>query len=187
MDIDLSGLILRRPVDVDAEQVLALALDPAVRRWNPIRKVEDVETARSWCRQNSDWSVGDHATWVVLDGTRSALVGTCALYDISLTEATAGIGYRVSPAARGRGVARSCVNAVTLWAFEEYHLARLQLAHSVDNDASCHVALASGFAQEGTLRSSYVDIEHVRHDEHIHGRIVADPVPDGDLIVHLER
>jgi RimJ/RimL family protein N-acetyltransferase len=185
MDIDVSRLVLRRPVDFDAEQILALALDPAVRRWNPIRTVEDVDTARSWCRQNADWSVGDHATWVVLDKS-STLVATCALYDISLTEATAGIGYRVSPTARGRGVARSCVNAVTRWAFEEYHLARVQLAHSVENDASCHVALASGFAPEGTLRSSYVDIEHVRHDEHIHGRVVGDPAPDGVLPVRLE-
>ncbi len=185
-ELELSSLLLRRPVDYDAEEVLALALDPAVASWNPIRTVADLDSARAWCRENSDWSVGDHATWIAVDGTTGALVATCAIYDIDLRQANAGIGYRVAPSARRRGVARTCVEAVTRWAFVEYGLSRLHLAHSVENDASCAVALASGYPLEGTLRSSYVDIRGVRHDEHMHGRLVTDPSVPMEILVRLE-
>ena len=185
-DLELRSLLLRRPVDYDADELLELARDPAVQTWNPIRGVADLDSARAWCRENSDWSVGDHATWMAVDGTTAALVATCAVFDISLTQATAGIGYRVSASARRRGVARTCVEAVTRWAFVEYGLARVELAHSIENDASCRVAVTSGYEPEGTLRSSYVDSRGVRHDEHIHGRLVTDPSRPMDIVVRLE-
>lgn len=182
----VASLLLRRPVDYDADEVLALALDPQVMSWNPIRNVLDVDAARAWCRENADWSVGDHATWIAVDGATGVVVATCAIYDINLGQATAGIGYRVAPSARRRGVARTCVEAVTRWAFVEYGLARLHLAHSIENEASCRVASSSGYLTEGTLRSSYVDIRGVRHDEHLHGRLVTDSTVPMDIPVRLE-
>ncbi len=123
---------------------------------------------------------------MAVDPVTGDLLATCALYDIDLKQASAGIGYRVAPGARGRGVARTCVDAVTRWGIEEYGLVRIHLAHDVENPASCRVALASGFLAEGTLRSSYVDIRGERHDEHVHGRLAIDAWPDLSSGVVLE-
>jgi RimJ/RimL family protein N-acetyltransferase len=68
------------------------------------------------------------------------------------------------------------VDAVTRWAFESRGLMRVQLEHSVHNEASCRVAVAAGFVHEGTTRSAYaVPGSDVREDCHIHGRLPGDP------------
>jgi RimJ/RimL family protein N-acetyltransferase len=184
--MEIESLVLRRPVDFDADEILDLAIDPEVMRWNPLRAVVDLESARTWCRESADWAVGDHATWIAIDGSSGLVVATCAIFDISLGQGTAGIGYRVAEAARRQGVARSCVDVVTKWAYEEYDLTRVQLAHSVENLASCNVAVSAGYEPEGTLRSSYVDIMGVRHDEHIHGRLRTDATSTAPIPVRLD-
>jgi RimJ/RimL family protein N-acetyltransferase len=53
---------------------------------------------------------------------------------------------------------------------------RVQLEHSVHNEASCRVARAAGFVLEGTARSAYaVPGTDDREDVHIHGRLPTDP------------
>ena len=78
-----------------------------------------------------------------------------SLFAIDAHHATAKVAYRVMPAKRRQGYAREAVMAVTSWAFTELDLARVQLEHCVANTSSCHVALASGYRLEGTLRSAY--------------------------------
>lgn len=174
----LDDLVLRRPVDEDAADALALCTDPEVALWNAVPDVVDLETARAWCRRGADWSDGRHATWHAADGITGRLLANCSLYAIDLDDRTARIGYRVAPWARGRGVARVVVDAVTRWGFTDLGLARVTLEHTVANEASCRVALAAGYRLEGVLRSSYVDGNGLRHDDHVHGRLVTDEYPD---------
>lgn len=174
--ITVDGLVLRRPTEDDAAAVLALALDPDVIRWNPMR-VHDLESAAAWCRSSADWSSGSHASWVVAEATRPEAVATVSVFDIDADHAAAGIGYRVAPGHRSRGIARTAVAAASAWAFEALGLVRLQLVHAVDNGASCRVATAAGFTLEGHLRSSYLDGWGIRHDEHVHGRLAGDEPP----------
>ena len=178
MDVVLDAMVLRRPADEDAADALLLCTDPEVELWNAVPDVVDVETALAWCRRGADWSDGRHATWHAADGATGRLLANCSLYAIDHEDRTARIGYRVAPWARGVGVARVVVDAVTRWGFADLGLARVQLDHTVANAASCRVATAAGFELEGVLRSSYVDGNGVRHDDHVHGRLVTDPYPD---------
>lgn len=171
-------VVLRRPREGDAAQILSLAVDPDVGLWNPVANVSDLAAALDWCRSSADWSTGAFATWVAADDRDGAVLGTCSLFDVDVEALTGHIGYRVTAPARGQGVARVALAAVTRWSFAEFGLVRIELAHSVGNDASCRVALATGFALEGTLRSAHKDGSGIRRDEHIHGRLVDDPAPD---------
>jgi RimJ/RimL family protein N-acetyltransferase len=83
----------------------------------------------------------------------------------SMTEAES----RVVDTARGTGVAPAAAEAVCAWAFDVgFH--RLELQHSTRNPASCRVAEKSGFALEGTKRSSLLH-DDGWHDMHLHGRV----------------
>ena len=175
MDFSLDDVVLRRPADEDAEDALALCTDPEVVAWNPVPSVVDLATALAWCRTGADWSTGSHASWHAAVGGR--LVATCSLWAIDAGDATARIGYRVAPWARRRGVGTAVVEAVTHWGFAELGLERVSLEHAVANVASCRIATSTGYLLEGVLRSSYRDAEGVRHDEHVHGRLVTDPAP----------
>jgi RimJ/RimL family protein N-acetyltransferase len=64
--------------------------------------------------------------------------------------ATSGeVGYWVASAARGRGIAPRALSAVCAWAFTDpggRPFERLDLIHTVGNEASCRVADKAGFA-----------------------------------------
>lgn len=170
-------LVIRPPVPEDAPQAFELLNDPDVIRFNPARTCPDLETAAAWCRDGADWSDGSHATWHGVDRQTLLMVGNVSLFAIDLDDRVAKIGYRVLPSARGRGVARQMVDAVTRWAFDERGLMRVQLEHAVGNPASCRVAEGAGFRLEGTARSAYALPGGGREDCHIHGRLPADPPP----------
>src|SRR6476469_2282612 len=148
--------------------------DPDVRRWNPTRECPDLAGAEQWCRDGADWSDGTHATWHAVDRRIGRMVGNASLFALDHDDLVAKIGYRVLPAARGRGVARQMVDAVTRWAFTDRGLMRVQLEHAVANLASCRVAAAAGFVLEGTARSGYGVPGDGREDCHLHGRLPSD-------------
>ncbi len=177
MELTTADLVIRPPVLEDAPEAFELMNDPAVRRWNPTREAPDLAAAEAWCRDGADWSDGTHATWTAVDRETGRMVGNVSLFAIDTDDLVAKIGYRVLASARGRGVARQMVDAVTRWAFTERGLARVQLEHAIPNAASCRVALAAGFVLEGTTRSAYAVPGGAREDCHIHGRLASDPDP----------
>jgi RimJ/RimL family protein N-acetyltransferase len=170
-----ADLLLRPPVEEDAPEAFELLNDPEVKMWNPARECPDLETAAAWCRDGADWSDGSHATWHAVDPETGKMLGNVTLFAIDTDDLVAKIGYRVVPAARGRGVARQMVDAVTRWGFESRGLRRVQLEHSVHNEASCRVAAAAGFVLEGMARSAHALPDGSREDCHIHGRLPTDP------------
>jgi RimJ/RimL family protein N-acetyltransferase len=174
--LNTADLVIRPPAAEDAQRALEMLNDPDVRQWNPTRECPDLETAEAWLHDGADWSDGSHATWSAIDRASGLMVGNVSLFAIERDDKVAKIGYRVHPDARGRGVARQMVDAVTRWAFESRGLMRVQLEHSVHNAASCRVAEAAGFVYEGTARSAYaVPGSGDREDCHIHGRLPTDP------------
>lgn len=179
-------LWLRRPREDDAAQILALAVDSDIALWNPVPTVSNLDSALDWCRSSADWSTGAFATWVAADDRDGSVLATCSLFDVDVEALTGHIGYRVAPHARRQGVARVALDAITRWSFAEFDLVRIELAHSVGNDASCRVALAAGFCVEGTLRSTHLDGSGIRRDDHIHGRLVGDPAPDFGVVPVLQ-
>ncbi|GAB3992297.1 GNAT family N-acetyltransferase [Nocardioides marmoraquaticus] len=88
------------------------------------------------------------------------------------------VGYAVHPDARGTGVASRALRLLVRWLLHDPEgpgAARVQLDHSVDNAASCRVALAAGMEQEG-VRRSYLPLRDPeqsggvrRHDVCLHG------------------
>jgi RimJ/RimL family protein N-acetyltransferase len=171
-------LLLRPPMVTDASGALELLSDADTRRWNPAPSVVDRDSAARWCAELADWSGGDHATWAVLDRQTEAFVGVVSVHSINPTQADAEIGYRVSPAARGRGIGTEAVTAATVWAFANLALVRIELAHAAANAASCVVARRAGYRLEGLLRQSFVYGDGQRYDEHLHARLVGDPPPE---------
>lgn len=172
-EIAAGRLQLRPPSTADAQDALRMLADPEVARWNPGPAHLDLEEVRAWCARGGDWSGGDHATFSVLDATTGRLLGSVSLHQIDRARGDAGLGCRVAPWARGRGVATDAVTAVTRWGFGALGLGRVRLAHAVANPASCRVADKAGLRLEGTMRGSFTD-GGLRHDEHLHARLASD-------------
>ena len=163
-----AGDLLLRPWEPgDAPALVAAYADPGVQHWNgqSMTEREAGSYAQEWAEH---WRAERRAGWaVVRDG---ALAGRITLRGIDHEQGCAEVTYWVVPAARGTGVAPAAVEAVAQWAFDEAGFHRLELQHSTRNPASCRVAEKSGFALEGTKRSSLLH-DDGWHDMHLHGRV----------------
>lgn len=170
------GLILRPWRHADAPALIAAHADAAIQRWHR-RRLDSAAEARdlidSWGRE---WAGETRACWVITDETGSWL-GRLSLR----TQLGAGqgeFGYWVLPAARGAGVAPRALRTGTAWALDDLGLHRLELGHSVANEASCRVAQKAGYQLEGTLRAALLHADGW-HDMHLHARVAGLPPGQG--------
>ncbi len=169
---------LDAPTLVDVDVVAAAFDDPDIAMWNPGARrpgVTATERARLWVADRSSWNA-EHASWVLrdIDGT---LIGQVSLHHISAESGTAEIGYWLTPRGRGRGLGVAAVATATSYGFDVLGIARIELFHAVENEASCRLARRAGYLVEGTARQSYVYGDGLRHDEHLHARLATDPDP----------
>lgn len=81
-------------------------------------------------------------------------VGCVGLMDICVENRTAEVGYWLIPEARGQHVMSRSVQALVRYGFDRRGLHRIELCCAPDNDASRHVALATGFTHEGTRKQA---------------------------------
>ncbi len=169
------GLVLRPWELSDAAVFLAAYQDPTIQHWHT-RQPASEEQVREWFEQyRQAWAQETGASWAVIRGGGEVL-GRIAVGSLNLDDGDAGCAYWVLPAARGAGVAPRALTALSDWAFGEAGFHRLHLEHSTRNNASCRVAVKSGFLLEGTERSAAIHSDG-RHDMHLHARIRTDEPP----------
>ncbi len=136
-------LTLRHWHPTDAEALIDIYQDPAMRRWTRV-PIENADDATTWlARQEKGWQSGDHLSFAVTEDRD--LVACVVLKNHKE------VGYWTAPHARGRGVASSAVDALSQWAFDTHDLTQLELRHQVDNVASCRVAEKAHFRFEKLL------------------------------------
>jgi RimJ/RimL family protein N-acetyltransferase len=166
----------------DVQAVLELLTDPEMRRWSPVFTVPDeadcLERVRKAMQAEADGRPSSFAIVATDDPTQ--VLGSIdwrnghPMWPFSILD----VGYGVSPAARGRGVASTALRLLTDWLLDpdggDVH--RVQLDHAVENQGSCRTAVRAGFAVEGRrdvflpLRDT-LDAPMVRHDVCLHGRV----------------
>lgn len=165
------GLVLRPWAPSDAPVFLAAYRDPAIQHWHTRQPASEDEVREWFEHYRQAWAQESGAHWAVTGG--GAVLGRIAMGGLNLDDGEAGCAYWVLPAARGAGVAPSALRALSAWALGEAGFHRLHLDHSTRNNASCRVAVKSGFRLEGTKRSAAIHSDG-RHDMHLHARIRGD-------------
>lgn len=159
----------------DATAVLHAFTDPDLSHQTSV-PLTDLDGTFEWIAQrNADWQGGTGYSWAVLNG-ESRLLGSVSVASLDRQHSTGWVSYWTVQEFRGSGNIASAVRAVTQWAFDDPELFRLELGHRTNNPASCHVALAAGFAVEGLERQKlrYGD---ERFDVELHARLRTDVVP----------
>ena len=107
--LETADLVIRPPCRRTRPRRSSCSNDPDVRRWNPTRECPTWRPPRQWCRDGADWSDGSPRDLARRPRDTGRMVGNVSLFAIDADDLVAKIGYRVLPAARGRGVARQMV------------------------------------------------------------------------------
>jgi RimJ/RimL family protein N-acetyltransferase len=154
--------------------VAELIRDPDVLRFTRVPDPPPADFPQVWfARYQAGRADGTREAFAIVDPV-GAFLGIAVAPEIDRETATAELGYVVSPAARGRGVASEALRRLTEWAIAEAGLYRLELLISVGNEASKRVARRGGYALEGVLRSVYVK-PGLREDTELWSRLATDP------------
>ncbi|WP_073947471.1 GNAT family N-acetyltransferase [Streptomyces kebangsaanensis] len=154
----------RRPEDAPA--VHAVFQDPVMHRWHTRAAGSGAEAADRIEERRAARAADRAGRWAVTDADGGRPVGRVAPREARFEDGAAEVAYRTVPAARATA-------ALTRWALEETGFHRLELLHAVRDEASCRVAAGTGFALEGTERSSGLHPEG-RHDMRLHARVRGD-------------
>jgi len=178
------GLSLRVPVAGDRERWLELLHDPEQLRYGmpafvPVADSFEQLDARVTEATDRFEALQPGTLAVVAADDPDHFLGTVGWnFHLPPLLRIADIGYAVHPDARGQGVATRAIRTLTRWLTEDPdgpRLARVQLDHSVENNASCRAALAAGFEREG-VRRGYLPLRDPeapdgsrRHDVCLHG------------------
>ena len=180
------GIGLRVPVPADRQRWLELAHDPEQRRFGTPAFISVPETVEDLDERIAEagarFEAGEPSTLTIVEGHDPRFAGNLAWRrDAPAPLRICEIGYSVHPDSRGRGVAVRAIKVFTRWLTLDEdgpRQARVQLDHSVENIASCRVALAAGFEREG-VRRAYLPLPDAaapggvrRHDVCLHGLAV---------------
>ena len=150
---------LRSPVPEDAERVF-----DAVRE-----SIAELHPWAPWCPLT--YSLADAASWIsqqpaareagkafeflVVDGD-GLLLGCCGVNQINRGFRLGNLGYWIRSTATRCGYATEAARQVATWTFQNTDLQRLELLVAVGNAASQAVAMKTGAALEGRLRSRFL-------------------------------
>lgn len=177
-------LVRRWQPSADAEDWQRLMRDPDQDRWGLpffVPRAVDLAACRDRLQRELERSeAGQPSSYAVVSVASGRLLGDIACRLDLPTLRIADVGYGVLPEARGRGVATTALRLLTGWLLDDPAgpaLARVQLDHAVGNGASCRVARAAGYEQEGVRRGflPLVDPDApagwARQDICLHGRV----------------
>ena len=168
-----AGELLLRPWSpADAPRLAEAYGDPAIQRWH-VRSMNEDE-ARVWVEERcSRWQAETAIDWAI--EREGEVAGRVNFRKINLEDGRAEAGYWVLPSQRGCGVAAIALRSATAWMFSiGFH--RLELLHSLENEASCRVADAAGYRIEGTQRQRLLHADGW-HDAHLHVLLEGDTTP----------
>ncbi len=162
---------LRTLRDQDADELVAISVDPAIIRYSAIPDDYTSDTALDYIRGAQ--SPENSAIWAfeLLD-TPGRLAGVIELRGIYPHVGYLDVGYRTAPWARGKGAAKEALALTVDHAFA-HGCHRIELLAAVDNIASRRVAERCGFQLEGIAR----DREYLRgkyRDLAIYSRLSTD-------------
>ena len=153
----------------------AMFEDPDVGRFTRLPTAPPPDYAESWLRRYEDGRRdGSCEAFAIVDSEHGEFLGIGVAPRIDREAKTLELGYVVTPAARGRGVATEALRLLTEWSFTKIGALRVELFISTDNDASKAVARRCGYVREGVLRSAHVK-EGLREDTEIWSRLPGDP------------
>jgi RimJ/RimL family protein N-acetyltransferase len=149
-------VVLLRPwAEADVPGIVLAFSDPVMQRFSWRIAPYTEADARGYLAEREAARARGEALSFALAGPRfpDEVLGCAVLDEVRLDRGCAAVGYWLSPAARGRGLATRAVRLLARRAFAELGLARLELTCGPDNEASQHVAERCGFTREGLLRS----------------------------------
>lgn len=150
--------LLLRPFDEgDTDAIFAICSHARVMRyWDAPAWTSRAQAERFVAVGGRMAEEASGARLAVVRSSDAVLLGHCSLFHWNPTYRSAEIGYALTDAVWGQGLATEALHALLDWAFATLDLNRVQAALDTRNPASARVLEKLGFQREGLLREDCI-------------------------------
>ena len=151
--INLGDICLREKQDSDVEDFFRYYSDPEVNKFILCEIPRDIEEAR---RELHYWRgifyQNDGIYFAISDNQTGKMIGSIGLTSHNNYQSRIEISYDLAREYWGRGITTRAVAAVVNYAFEQFHVNRIEAFVSTQNIPSVNLLRKCGFSEEGVLR-----------------------------------
>lgn len=161
--LETERLVLRAIVPEDAPEIFEMMRDVRVTQYvgrHPMTSMD--EAIQRVERFQTTYAEQEGIAWAITPRGEQQLIGTCVLWNFIREHDRAEIGYVLSPAWWGKGVATEAASALLTFGFTEMGLHSVEAQIAPDNAASRRVLEKLGFVQEAYYRENYYHIVEQR-------------------------
>ena len=153
--------------DVDA--LYEVFSDPGVMRYWSSGPLANREAAAAMRREMAEGNLKESMwKWGLALRDTNKLIGTTTLFNLSLSNGRAEIGYAMGSAYWGKGYMNEALTALIVHAFDVVELRRLEADVDPRNTASIRTLERLGFQREGFLRERW-HVEGELQDAYFYG------------------
>lgn len=140
----------------DVDDLFAMQSDPVVMRyWSYPPWTERAQAEAKLVEVVAAIRRAEACPWVVADRASDRFVGTCALFALVPTHARCEVGYALTRAGQGRGLATEAVRRALVHAFDVLGMERIEADVDPRNGPSVRLLERLGFRREGLLRARW--------------------------------
>ncbi len=146
-----------RPFTVrDVDDLFAMHGDPVVMRyWSYPAYTERAQAEAKVESILADMRAREVYPWAIADRATDRLLGQCALFALERAHARCEVGYALSRAAQGQGMASEAVRCALTHAFDTLGMERIEADVDPRNAPSVRLLERLGFQREGLLRARW--------------------------------
>ena len=149
-------LILRWISADDVDSLYEIFSDPQVMRYWSTVPLPNREAAAELQREIAEGNTRERMfKWGLALRDSNTVIGTTTLFNLSLDNGRAELGYAMGRAHWGKGYMNEALNALVSHAFEVMELRRLEADVDPRNTASIRTLERLGFQREGFLRERW--------------------------------
>jgi ribosomal-protein-alanine N-acetyltransferase len=142
-------LILRQPLESDAQQIFLLRSDAIVNKYLDRQPGRTVEEALSFIRKvNERFKNNEGLYWAITQAGNEKLIGTICLFDFSDELKKCEIGYELLPNYQGQGIMNEALKKIIEFTFQTLGLGTIDAFTHKDNQSS--TKLLQKFYFQGT-------------------------------------
>ena len=149
-------LVMRWVSEDDIDALYEIFSDPEVTRYWSSAAFANREAAVTMQRKIAEDNLKDSVwKWGLALRDTNKLIGTVTLFNLSLSNGRAEIGYAMARAYWGKGYMNEALKAMIVHAFDVVKLRRLEADVDPRNTASVRTLERLGFQREGFLRERW--------------------------------
>ncbi|WP_025117629.1 GNAT family N-acetyltransferase [Lysinibacillus fusiformis] len=151
--LETKRLFLREITTEDTYDVLTYLSDKDVVKFmgiSPCQNIKDVEEEIEWYKSIYKEATG--VRWGITMKDTGTVIGSCGFLNMLTKHYRAEVGYELSKAYWGQGIASEALEAVVHYGFQHLQLERIQALIEPANISSQKLVERQGFLKEGLLR-----------------------------------